>query len=480
MKKKLITAIVILAVLAAIITLALRNLKSSEEQTGIPRNAFPVELETAGTDTIISKVSVKGIVEMIDKKTIYPKNDAKVEKVFVKAGDVIKAGDIILKYSDESLKNYQNQIDDLNLQLRSARLRLAESSLPPGDLDILTAERAVSQSEKDIRDLNSKIAQADSVISQLNDELAAANKKLTDAGVLFDAGIISKTEFEAYSDATTKIENEIKSRVTDKETLFLSLDSLKEALNYNTKKYEAVVNRSDDETVKNQIGLNKIAIEQIELKIEQLQNEIDLFVYEEASTADGTVLTLNAYEGGYASRSVPVLEVADTGYKNLNVTVNVPEADASEVKIGQDVEITGNILGKDSISGQVTKIHPIAEQRQIGNSLETVIIVEISFNDSTGKLRSGNTVNADIITKISENVVVVPLMSTFSEADGKEYVYIMNEDYTVSKREVTLLAYSGMFVEVTNVSPGERIVASPSPQIKDGSYVKPVVRSNGG
>jgi putative ABC transport system ATP-binding protein len=89
-------------------------------------------------------------------------------------------------------------------------------------------------------------------------------------------------------------------------------------------------------------------------------------------------------------------------------------------------------------------------------------------------------VTTDIITGVYENVTVVPLMATFSEAGGGEFVYVMNDDYTVSKREVTLLAFSGMNIGVTGVSEGEKIVSSPSPQIKDGSYVKPVVRNIGG
>lgn len=480
MKKKIIIAIVIIAVLAAFITFAVRNIQNSEKQSGIPRDAYPVELQEAKTDTIITKVSVNGVVEMVDKTTMYPKSDAIATKVYVKAGDTVTEGDLILKYSDEALETYQNQIDDLNLQLRSARLRLAEISLPPGDMDILTAERTVSQSEKDIRDLNSKIAQADSVIAQLEDDLATAGKKRDDAQTLLDAGIISKNEFEAYTDAVSKIEIEIRNRISDKDSLLLTMDSLNEALDFNIKKYDTVVNRSGDESVKNQISQSKIAIEQIELKIEQLQKQIDDFIYEETASTSGTLMSLYAADGSYVSRNAPIAEIADTGYRNLRIVVNVPESDASEIKTGQNVEITGNILGKDKISGKIVKINPIAEQKQLGNSMETVIGVEISFSDDTGKLRSGNTVTADIITKISDNIVVVPLMSTFSESDGKEYVYIMNDDFTVSKREISLIAYSGMYVGVTNVSQGEKVVASPSPQIKDGSYVKPVVRNNGG
>jgi multidrug efflux pump subunit AcrA (membrane-fusion protein) len=416
---------------------------------------------------------------MVDRTALYPKTDARVLNLCIKAGDAVNEGDVLLTYADDTLDTYKNQIADLNLQLSAARLRVAELSVPPGEMDVLAAERAVDASENDISELLRKMEQFDTAIALLEDEKAKAEIKRQDAFILYDAGVIPKNEYDAFADAILKIENEIKARKADKEALDSTMEALESARDFNVKKYEAVLNRPNDEAVQSQINQGNISIKQIELKIEQLQKQIDSFVYEEIAAVSGTVLTLNVKEGGFASRSVPFAEIADTGYENLKITLNVPETEAAEVRLGQEAEITGNILGKDTVAGVVDRIQPIAEQKQISGSLETVIGIELSFDDKTGRLRSGNTVNADIIVHVYEDITVIPLMATFSDTDGLEYVYVVNDDYTVSKREVTLLAFSDLNVGVTGLDKGETIVASPTSAITDGAYIRPVVRNNG-
>jgi len=479
MNKKIIIFILIIAGIGGLIYLALRNIENTQKQTGIPKDAYPAEVIKATSDTLIDKVSVRGLVEMVDKKVLYPKTDARVVNLNVKVGDTVNEGDVLLGYSNDNLDTYKNQIDDLTYQLQSARLRVAELELSakPSEMDLLTAQQAITASENDIADLSRRMDLANAAVTLLEDELAKAEAKRDDAEVLYNAGVIAKNEYGAYTDAVSKIENEIKSKITEKDAFDPAMKVLETALDYNKKRYDAIANRADAETVKSQISQGNISIQQIELKISQLQKQIDSFVAEEISPVSGTVLTLNVKEGGMASRAQPFIEIADMSYDNLRITLNVPESEAASVAIGQEAEITGNILGKDTVSGTVSKISPIAEQKQISGSLETVIGIELRFNDETGRLRSGNTVNADIIVFTHEDITIVPLMATFSQTDGKEFVYVVNDDYTVTKREVTLVAFSDLNVGVTGLDVDESIVASPTSAITDGSYIKPVVRS---
>ncbi|MDR1689879.1 MAG: HlyD family efflux transporter periplasmic adaptor subunit [Clostridiales bacterium] len=477
MKKKIIAAVIIIAVLAAIIYFATNRVKSEQEKTGVPRNATPVELAEAKLDTIISKVSVKGVIGLVDSTAVYPEADGRVAEVLVKVNDVVKEGDVILKYSDEPLETYRDQITDLNLQLESARLSLSAITLPAGDLDILSAQLAVNQSQKEIEDLAARIKQADSVLDQLNEKVKEAQDKREEIRPLFDEGIISKADFDVYSNSITTVEDEIKARNSERELLASGTGALEEALDYNKKRYDAVINKTEDANIKSQVSQGQIGIEQIELKIAQLQKQIDEFVYEEYAPVSGTVLQLSAQEGGYVTRQAPIAEIADVSHNNLVISANVPEADVADIAIGQEAVISASVLGRDTVNGKITKILPIAKQQQTSNTLETVIGIELSFTDPSGKLRANNTVDAEITTKISENVVVVPLMATFSEADGREFVYVLNgENSTVTKREVVLISYSGLNVEVTNVAEGEKVVDTPPQQLTDGAYVREIIR----
>lgn len=474
--KKGLVAVLIVAVLGVFIFVAMHNIKKSEETTGVPRNAYPVEIEEVGVKTIVSSVSAKGTVRLVDIFSVYPRTDGIIERVFFKEGDYINSGDIIMTYSDDTLKNLRDQIDDLNLQLKAANLRLAEATLPASETEVLSAQSMVNQSAKDIEDINIKIAQTDEAIEVLNSDIESARLSLADIETLYSVGGATKQEVEQARESIAKLEVQLSAKQRDNQALLLTLSAAQENLSLNERKYESVLNRSGDQSVENTRKQTEISIEQIRLKITQLEKEINDFVHEDISEVSGTIISFLPEEGAMVSRSAQIMEVAQIEGDNLIITVDIPESDASELYEGLDAEISAPILGKETVSGTITKIHPIAEQRQLSGSLETVIKADIEFSDPTGKLRAGNSVNVEIVTRESEDALVVPLMATFSEGDGSDYVYVMNEDYTISKRAIEMIAFSGLWVEVSGVSLGERIVQSPVPQLHDGSYVKPIIR----
>ena len=402
--KKIIIALVIAVVLVSFIGFAIWNVLRAQNSSGIPKNAIPVDTELSHLETIISKVSVKGVVELIDTETVFPQTSATVKKVYVKNGDEVVAGQRLLDYDEKALDALKDQLTDAELALKSARLNLS------------TAQASTKESDR------------------LRLENARVN--YDNLKTLFEAGAVSKQELDAA--------------------------------------YETMIRAEDQMTsASGQRSVLQVTVEQTESKVNQLRKEVDRYSESEIAPIDGTVIAVYVKEGDVSLQGRQLFDIADVSTDNLTIKANVPENDARNLALGQDVEIRCNAIGQEVFHGSVSQISSIAEKKLIGNTQETALAVEFKFEEAP--LRSGYTIDATIVTRIIENAVVVPLVSVTNESDGNNYVYIMRDDYSVERRLIDLGEYSGIFVEAGNVSEGELVVLNPSAQIKDGVFVKPIV-----
>lgn len=471
--KKILIFLVVLLVAGGLIAFGVYNASRQQSATGIPKNAIPVQLENAHRETIVSRVSAKGSVELADKTTVYPETQARIKQVNVKAGDEVTAGDILLIYDTQALESYRDQLADAELALRSAELALESSRIPPTKTELLQAETQVKQAENTITDIDAQVRQIDLSLVQLSVSIEAAINKVNDTQSLHEQGIVTKTELDNARDALKNLENQLETTQSQRETALLGLPMAQENVRLAKAQYDALANRLKDPKSINQIASQEIAVEQAKLRITQIEKNIADFKPEETAPLSGTVITLYAAEGDVSTSGRALLEIADTSNRNLVIRINVPESDAKNIETGQSVDIKGAALGTDVYNGHISKIHPLAEKKQIGNAMETVLTVEI-MPDSDILLRAGYTIDTSIITGTAEDTLVVPLMSTMSDEDGGHFVYIMNEDYSVEKRPVILGEYSGIYVQAAGVTEEDRIILNPSSQIKEGVYVKPI------
>jgi len=519
MIKKILAGIFIVAIIGAFTAYSfIYRTNANEDPSGAPRNAFPVEIEESFTMTIVTEISVKGTVSLIDRHIMYPKSGAKIKNVHAKTGDAVTEGDVLVEYEDDSLDNLYDQMKELNLNYESARIRLDATVLPPSRTELMQAEMNINQAELGVNQAEANISQAEANINQakktitdihlsvdtydinieqMNRNIEQAEKTLDETQILYDVGAVTKNELDNLAESLTKMREQLLTTSMQRDNTVLSLDNAETALNNlesalpNVKaalpnaqaslelareQYNSILNRPNEEGIQNQIKQNQISLDQILLRVQQLQKQIDDFVFFETAPASGTVLTRNANEGEYSSSNRPLFEIADTSNDNLVIKAAIPEKEIAGIYEGQEAVITGSALGRDKFTGTITKIYPMAEQRQISNSVETVVLVDICVTDENAKLKSGYTVDANIVTAVSEDVVVVPLMSTLSESGGDNFVYIMNDEFIIEKRMVDLLTYSGLYVEVTNVKAGEKIVQSPPQQLADGMLVRPITR----
>lgn len=163
-KKKKTWIILVILLLAILIIWAVIKGKSA---TGLP-----VSVEAAKIDDIIETVSANGKIQPAQDVIISPYISGEVVELYVKEGDEVKEGDLLVKIDPEIyISAYERAEANLNTQqanLANAKARLAQSEASFTNAKVsyernkkLWEQNVISQSEYDASVANYEVAKAD-------------------------------------------------------------------------------------------------------------------------------------------------------------------------------------------------------------------------------------------------------------------------------------------------------------------------------
>ena len=261
-------------------------------------------------------------------------------------------------------------------------------------------------------------------------------------------------------------------RLAENRTLPEELDSAEASV----RQAEASLERTEAE---------RIAVRQQELQVVQLQADLrrsEAALEQAADQAgytiirapiDGIVTRTNVEEGEYVQGggiALPSAEIAMLVITSDRVWVecNVDEADVADVLRDQEVEIF--LTDEDVYKGHVYHVSPSV--RLVQGDVRT-FAVKIAVDGDAPKLRSGMSVDVDIITESTKDALSVPSFATIDDKDGKDYVYTMAEG-KAKKVEIEKGAEGIERTEVlSGVEEGDEIITSLEAKgLRDGAKVK--------
>jgi RND family efflux transporter MFP subunit len=176
---------------------------------------------------------------------------------------------------------------------------------------------------------------------------------------------------------------------------------------------------------------------------------------------DGFVQAVNTLPGELAVMGRPLLELV--GNSALKATVQVPQVDLVELKMGQRVSL--QILSRDEpLAATVDRIYPALDVHSRTATIE-------AFLPSTAGLRPGMVVSVTVFRKEVEDALLLPRQSIRSTATG-EGVFVVVEDRAVWRPVVTGDAQGRSITVLSGISAGDDVILTPSPRLKDGRAVQ--------
>lgn len=156
---------------------------------------------------------------------------------------------------------------------------------------------------------------------------------------------------------------------------------------------------------------------------------------------------------------------------NMYIKVEVPESHLPNVTPGKNVRVYFPVLG-DSV---MTKV------RQTGNFINPSnrsFTVEIPVPSDGGKIKPNLTAKVMINDYTSEDAILIPQGIVSENAEGEQYVYLVNADSmsseAVAKKAVIITGKTqGDYVEVLfGIKNGDGIIDEGARSVKDGQKVR--------
>ena len=427
----------------------------------------------------------------------------RIEEIYVNAGDQVVQGKPLVRVDPTQLQTSQE-----------AQFAAAQGALN----DIQNARNAVASAQQGLVVAESSVASArqqlvalQTSVDRAQVDLNTAQRELKRYSDLIEAGVTSRSEYDAARDRFDQAKIALQTARANLETQKIAVKESQERAN-----------------------LQKVAVQEAKTSIkssEMRANQQSALLRGQSSQRSkatqlspltGVVADIPTRVGEYAVAGLsttPLMTIADMS--TINVEVNVDETEISNVEVGQQAKVKVDALGEKEITAVVTQKNPLAVSKSdtqgglsnrvnVQEAKEFKVTVELRNlpDEIRNALRPGMSATATITTKTKNNVVSVPLEAIVEKTPSAspsptaavagnvptpqsgekpksvKGVYLLEANNKVRFIEVTTGITGEADIEITSgVQPGMEILRGPSrvlKTLKDGTAVKRQVKKPGG
>ena len=304
-----------------------------------------------------------------------------LEKLMVKIGDIVKAGDMIATIEHEDLLARVAQFT-ADLKAEEARLKKIKEE---GPLEINKLKAG---------------------LEELNVQISLAQKMLSRNQALRKKGIVSESVVDEADERLLVLNAQI--NLVEEE---IKLEEVR---------------------LQNDIRLQDAKVEKAVANI--LEEETQLSYATVTAPIDGVVAFVSTQEGEtvVASMSAPTF-VTLIDLKKIEVTAFVDETDIGKIQERQKVKFTVDAFPKKFFDAEIREIRPKAVIKD--NVVNYEVMLEI-FKKNISLLRPEMTANIVVTTGVHENVLVVPRGAV--KRSGKKSFAVMKMEVALSEKLIEL------------------------------------------
>ena len=395
--------------------LALLTAGCSKKEAAEVEAPAPVQVTAVTQDTIRRIVAGDGVLFPLDQHPLMPKIQAPVQKFYANRGDHVKAGQLLAVLENRDLRAAaaanKGQVDQAEANYRTTTLATVPEAVVKANTDVESAKQQLDAASKALESRKALLAQG-----------AIARKLVDDQQVV-------------YAQAKAQ------------------LDSAQEHLRVLT-----TAGRQE------QIATAQAQVESAKAQYQSAEAQVS---YSEIrSPIAGVVADRAVYAGDMASPGSPLFLIMDIS--KVVARINVPQAQADQVKVGQAAEISVN-GGDQPIAGKVSVVSPATDTNS------TTVQVWIQVDNPGERLKPGAAVHGKIIAEAFKNATLIPAAAILPGEEGGTAVLVISSDSVAHRRLVQLGVREGDRVQVlTGAKPGEEVVVVGGLGIDDKAKVRVV------
>jgi membrane fusion protein, multidrug efflux system len=170
-------------------------------------------------------------------------------------------------------------------------------------------------------------------------------------------------------------------------------------------------------------------------------------------------------KGEMSAPGVPILSIVDVS--RVKISAGVPEKYVEQIKKGQDVKISVDVLQGSEFSGKISYIAPSLSQGS------RTFEIEIVINNKERLLKPEMSANVELARSESKDAIAIPQEYIVDYGDEK-YLFVL-EDGIAKKKEVVLGGRNENLVLIkSGLNAGDKLIIEGFQTLTDGEKVKVV------
>ena len=372
-----------------------------------------------------------------------------VEEVYAATGQVVAEGDSILKITDDSIAEYQAQLEaaaeTAQLNVKQEEIN-AESKKSEADY---TYQMYLAEGETAEETYQATITSLENAVSDLEEDLADAQDDVDTYQYYVDCGYDYDDELEEAQDNYNTIEANLQIAKNNLTTQSIEAKQTYESALTNYK-YADQLYEIDTNGLEDDLDDAKETLEEAQEALADFQEQIgDGIVY---AAESGTVTEVAYAAGDEISNDAAIVTYTDP--ENVTMTVSVSQDDISSVSIGEEVSISLTAYPEEIFSGTVSGI---ATSATAGSSTVNYDVT-VLFSGDISKVYSGMTGEATFAGKTISDTLYISNQAVLLDG-ARSYVKVLEEDGSVREADVTTGYSNGKIVAVeSGLEEGETVL----------------------
>lgn len=410
-----------------------------------------LQLTKVQEQSVVDDIENFGEITFFEKVSVSSKVNGKLEKIYIKEGQIVKRGDVLAQVERLPL--------ELTLKQQNAELEMAKTSYTLAQAKYENALKSIEIKLKTIE--KAKADLEDKRVSFENTDRILNNKKK-----LYEAGGVSESELKSIQAQHTTMYTHYKLAQSDleiQEVGFRDVDLISAGYK---------VPKNSDE----RMGLLKKINTKMELAELDAANsrikQVNANITSTKILLDETTIR-SPFVGVVASKNMEAGELIKPesiianliSISKVYLVLNIPEKDIRKIKNGQKVKFAVDALENKQFEGIVTNITPVLDLKT------RTVAIKILVDNQDKNLMPGMFARATIFTGQKENKKLIPLVSVMEKNEGKGVVYIIKKNI-VFKQEVELGKEYKDQIEVTKgLDVGDEVISSGANMVYSGLKV---------